>query len=562
MGTSKKQGDKNGIVSGRQWVWHDYTVSQYEQDGITVRVLESSKVQLASAQLKGIFKEITEANKWMPRPEFRVKTCLITLLRGPSGMRHYKGKPIIVLDNEDVSPESVAHEMRHAIFDYYQHYKESGDHTEAAVRIAALFFQLRATKPLKRQLRNRTFSEADNKIIPKERNDTAGIWIFDPVEWSSVEYSEHPNDNIDELFASARAAYVTSPKGLGKAIERFSRLDPKVLQPANELLALIAALKSGRVVEKPLDTKLASYAEAQEEVDSIERVDFGLLLGIARGPLLQMLADPEHSDADEILPIKSPKKKIPVSPAGAPDPNTEQPTAPDLGNRDGRRGPINRDALSRLRPLRRQFHGWNAGEAVNPEVESPSPEEVARILSRISRPAQRTALPSGPHPNSASGLSGVFPDGRSRLGKHDRFLPNQAGRDKTRLGITPLHKKRPNPFHAQPKRVWPPKNDGNIHHPTKAGSQTPWRPIDGGKRNFGTRVGRELVGHPSRPDTHLRFTGWSKSGPPVVPPEARARSFPPGWVNSGGAGTTGGHFIFDTNVRGEVVGIYDRGLGD
>jgi hypothetical protein len=53
---------------------------------------------------------------------------------------------------------------------------------------------------------------------------------------------EHPWDDPDEFFGSAKEAYQVNRKGLEGAIERFKKVDPTVEGPMKDLLALMDAL--------------------------------------------------------------------------------------------------------------------------------------------------------------------------------------------------------------------------------------------------------------------------------------------------------------------------------
>ena len=72
--------------------------------------------------------------------------------------------------------------------------------------------------------------------------------VADPPQWSGdpKAQSEHPWDDADEMFASAREAFLTNPKGFAAAIARFSKLDAKVKKPAEDLVALLRSLEAGK----------------------------------------------------------------------------------------------------------------------------------------------------------------------------------------------------------------------------------------------------------------------------------------------------------------------------
>jgi hypothetical protein len=69
--------------------------------------------------------------------------------------------------------------------------------------------------------------------------------MVDPSEWAGGAANEHPWQDADEFFASAKAAYQTNRKGLAASIDRATKVDRTVGPLGQELLALLQALLGG-----------------------------------------------------------------------------------------------------------------------------------------------------------------------------------------------------------------------------------------------------------------------------------------------------------------------------
>src|SRR5580698_3077395 len=277
----------------REWQWNQYHIKQYEQGGVTVRVLEDAQFTTSTAQIGSVFDEVAEGNAWIKDPSMQVTQVLITVTNGVNEFRTYGGKPVVILDYKSVESSMVRHEMGHAIFDYYRLSKSAPEN--AALQIATLFTKIQATKPVKQNVAERGHGKQD-KSWP------AGIWIVDPSQWTSGRFSEHPNDDSDEFFASAREAFITSSAGLKKAINKFGKYDPDVRAAAKKLNDLLGELKQAKAPSAKLDK--AEIASGQRALSTVAatlaheiEVEPDVRLGAG---ILQMVADPVNSKAKPV----------------------------------------------------------------------------------------------------------------------------------------------------------------------------------------------------------------------------------------------------------------------
>jgi hypothetical protein len=167
----------------------------------------------------------------------------------------WNDKPVLALAPADVNVETAAHEMGHAVF----HALESRAESKAKDAAKAGNFRLIVADIYVRLSQTKEFTEG------KEAHP-AGLWIADPSQWAPGSKSEHPWDDPDEFFASAKAAYQIDRKGFEKAIERFKKIDSKVEAPARELLNLLSAFfRKGELPSKGLPETRASTAQKELE---------------------------------------------------------------------------------------------------------------------------------------------------------------------------------------------------------------------------------------------------------------------------------------------------------
>ncbi len=199
--------------------------------------------QTARAALPAIGQRIAKDNSVIKDPAFQVTTCIIT--NTSSRLALWKNRPTVLINQVEADTETVAHEMGHAIFYYLEQRAKTKDPdakpaANFRIAVADIFNRLANTKPVTKKVHTRV----EGKIVEEESDQPAGLWIVDPSQWKSGKQPlrEHPWDDPDEFFGTAKEAYQIDRKGLEKAIERFKKIDPSVEAPMKELLALLDAL--------------------------------------------------------------------------------------------------------------------------------------------------------------------------------------------------------------------------------------------------------------------------------------------------------------------------------
>jgi hypothetical protein len=195
--------------------------------------------------LAPIAEAIQAANKAITDAKSQVKLCAIA--NATTRFATFKGDPILVLNWENADAATARHELGHATFDYLRRQQGTkGPQAGTALQIADIYLQLQKTKPVKGKQRSYDFDAGG--VIDKDAEMPAGLWIADPPQWSSEKgvQSEHPWQDADEFFASAREAFLTDRKGFEASIQRFAKLDSDVKKPAHQLIAVLEALAQGK----------------------------------------------------------------------------------------------------------------------------------------------------------------------------------------------------------------------------------------------------------------------------------------------------------------------------
>jgi hypothetical protein len=215
-----------------------------QSDGIRFLVgVPSAEERASRAALPAIGQRIAKDNTLIKDPAFQVVTCIIT--NTSSRLALWKSRPTVLINHVEADTETVAHEMGHAIF-YYLEQRAQTKETDAKpagnfrIAVADIYNRLSNTKNVTKKVHTRE----GGQIKEEEREEPAGLWIVDPSQWRSgtKPLREHPWDDPDEFFGSAKAAYQIDRKGLDKAIERFKKVDPSVEPPMKDLIALMDAL--------------------------------------------------------------------------------------------------------------------------------------------------------------------------------------------------------------------------------------------------------------------------------------------------------------------------------
>lgn len=211
------------------WSWGDYTAFELMSSGIRFLVaVGKTRQSAAKSAIPQLASRIAADNAAIADSARRVTTCFIT--SATTRFAYWGGKAVLMLDPADADVPTVAHEMGHAVLDSMMQAGASTKKTTAAAttsipdRVADLYLRLRDTR------------------VPADSTVAVGLMMVDPSEWSPGAKSEHPWENADEFFASAKAAYQVNKKGLTASIKKATRADKSVGPLAAELLALLDAV--------------------------------------------------------------------------------------------------------------------------------------------------------------------------------------------------------------------------------------------------------------------------------------------------------------------------------
>lgn len=261
----------------------DYAFFEERTGGVRFLVgVPTTKESAVRKELAALANRIAADNALIADPKFRIATCFLT--DTGSRLALWKGDPVLMIDHNDPAAETVAHEMGHAFFFALEHRATSkeADAKQAGnfrASVADIFVRLSATK----DVTVKVHVKDAGKVVVKELSEPAGLWIVDPSQWKGGKaVVEHPWDDPDEFFGSAKEAYQIDRKGLEKAIERFKKQDPAVEQPMTELLALLDALfgKSQLPASAPTGDRAAAAAQALKSVRSPSNAEDATSAGV------------------------------------------------------------------------------------------------------------------------------------------------------------------------------------------------------------------------------------------------------------------------------------------
>ncbi len=207
-----------------------------------------------------------------------------------------------MLDPSDANGETATHEMGHAVFDFYWTIASQSKSASKDVEIIIvdIYSRLARTKLVQG-------NERDASGNRKQMEHPAGLWIADPSQWSKTLATEHPWENADEFFASARKAYLLDQKGFKAAIEKFAKLDPNVKAPAKELIAALSRLAGGKVPKTP-KTLSKDVMEQIRRIPETTKVENVLRLPLT-GEVLRWALDPSKIPSSKPIgpSLKAPK---------------------------------------------------------------------------------------------------------------------------------------------------------------------------------------------------------------------------------------------------------------
>lgn len=278
-------GPDAAVEQGLPWKHGDTELFGITSGGIRFFVASTSDQQKTAAQAnaKAIATQISAANARIADPARRVTICF--MVSTTTRFADWKGTPVLMLDHDDATAETAAHEMGHAIFDALGRRAESKAKGAAGagnlrLRIADIYARLKATK------------------AAPESTVSVGIAVADPPTWGSETESEHPWADPDEFFASARKAFVLNPKGFKAAITRATAVDKKVGPPAQELLTLLGEFAKGALPSKgPPKGRLADARAATGRATGVSEIESTVMPNTPLDWLLHPNNRPQRAEA-------------------------------------------------------------------------------------------------------------------------------------------------------------------------------------------------------------------------------------------------------------------------
>lgn len=245
------------------WKHGDYTLFEVNSTGIRcLCAIGEDQEKAVRASIPAVAKQIAQDNARIEDSASQVKHCIVAATT--TRFAFWKGKPVLALNPADVSIETAAHEMGHAIFQALKKQGESTTKSAATARgfrltVADIYARLRET----------------NDYTVGEETQPAGLWIVDPSQWSPGSAMEHPWHDPDEFFASAKEAYQLNRKGLERSIANLKKVDGRVGPPARELLALLRAFfgKGTKTSAKLSKERAATAGEELKRETGVSNVE-------------------------------------------------------------------------------------------------------------------------------------------------------------------------------------------------------------------------------------------------------------------------------------------------
>jgi len=230
------------------------TFLEAEINGIKFMVGGPTKALPGLKRLREIAAQIVQDNKLITDPALQVKTCIIS----PNTTRYalFNGQPVLVLDPIHADLATTRHEMGHAITEFLFHNRthKIKDKVESSNWLAALtdiFLQLQAIT-----------------IKNSKGEEMTANFIVDPREWNRGAEGEHPTD-MDEFFASAKAAFQTNKKALAALFVKYAKQNSKIGGLGKQLIQILEF--SFKSAEFPSDKTIASTKDIESEIKRVKK---------------------------------------------------------------------------------------------------------------------------------------------------------------------------------------------------------------------------------------------------------------------------------------------------
>lgn len=293
------------------WTKGSHSLFEVTSSGIRVLVgVAGSSEASVRKVIPKIAERVSKDNKLIKDPTLQVGTVFIAPTTTRFALLH--GEGVLMLAPEDADVETVAHEMGHAVFHALStrgssKAKDAEPSKNFTLQMADIFVRLSSTKAVKMK-----------GTLGKDETHAIGLWMVDPSQWKPGGKVEHPWDDPDEFFASAKEAYQTDRAALVKSIAKATKVDSKVKDPAKDLLtALDDLLGSGKLGASAISgARLSDAQTALGRRTGISKVEDTL----SSNPVLEWILDPTSRPTEE-------KAEPSVE---APTDSTKPPTRPNM----------------------------------------------------------------------------------------------------------------------------------------------------------------------------------------------------------------------------------------
>lgn len=222
-------------------------------------------------RMREVARKVGEINDKIPAHAKQRRIPLVIIRKYfKSAFRTADGQGLIMLDENAKGSwvDAAAHEGAHGLLMYHVASTSAGKRAPDpfSLRIADIYRRLEQTAEVpiptaKFDPRNPPPVEGDG------RKAQAGLVMVSDALWAGA--GGHPWENMDEFFASAYAGFLQQPALLRRIIAYYGRkADPKIRQPARELLALLAQVGKARQL-----AALKAPQKGLDEARSLIRAD-------------------------------------------------------------------------------------------------------------------------------------------------------------------------------------------------------------------------------------------------------------------------------------------------
>jgi Domain of unknown function (DUF4157) len=244
--------------------------------------VDAKQSSTVRANVKGAAEQIEKLNLATTDSASKVKLVIVT--GGGSEFRSLCGQPVLLVDPQEFTPETAAHETMHRLTALlHQQSQTTGGQSAGAKsflnKVADIYLQLNSL----------TIEKSGGVKV-------AATNLVDPQTLNPKERPEHPQDNMDEFLSSAVAVYLVYKKELEKKIQEFGKKDPKIKQLGKELMDLLGDfLEKQKLPAKQLPTiSAAKDIEAEtKKIKATPPVDDAVF--VTHGLLTELLFPPKKT---------------------------------------------------------------------------------------------------------------------------------------------------------------------------------------------------------------------------------------------------------------------------